>query len=79
MHLKKEKTTPEKPCVGVYGLTGCAGCQLSIIFNENELLRLAELISIPSFPFIKEKKKESRGFDLVFMEGSVTHKDDLEV
>ena len=43
-----------KPKVGVYGLTGCAGCQLSIIFNEDEILQIVDLVELRAFPFIKE-------------------------
>jgi len=34
--LKTDKNKKLK--VGVYGITGCSGCQLSIIFNEEEIL-----------------------------------------
>ncbi len=67
-----------KPKVGVYGLTGCAGCQLSIIFNEDEILDLVSLIDLRAFPFIKEHNKDE-SFDLVFCEGLVASNEDLEV
>jgi sulfhydrogenase subunit delta len=67
-----------KPKVGIYGLTGCAGCQLSIIFNEDEILDLISLIDLRAFPFIKEKNYDEE-FDLVFMEGLVASANDLEV
>ncbi len=63
--------------VGVYGITGCAGCQLSIIFNEEELLDIIELVDLKAFPFVKEVNIEEH-FDLVFMEGLVADKEDLE-
>ncbi len=66
-----------KPTVGFYGLTGCAGCQLSVIFNEEELLDVVEVIDLKSFPFIREKEFEGP-FDLVFVEGLVADKEDLE-
>ena len=65
--------------VGVYSITGCAGCQLSIIFNEDELLSLIDLIDLKAFPFIKEQNVEEGGFDFVFMEGLVAGNEDLEV
>jgi len=49
-----------KPKAGFYGITGCAGCLLSVIFNEDELLSMANALDIVSFPFIKEKNSEGR-------------------
>lgn len=68
----------EKVIVGVYGLTGCAGCQLSILFNEDEILDLISLIDLRAFPFIKEHNEDEK-FDIVFMEGLVASNNDLEV
>ena len=67
-----------KPKVGVYGLTGCAGCQLSILFNEDEILYLISLVDLRAFPFIKEHN-DDESFDLVFCEGLVASNDDLKV
>lgn len=66
-----------KPKVGVYGLTGCAGCQLTIIFNEDEILDLIDLVDLKAFPFIKGHN-ENETFDLVFCEGLVASNEDLE-
>ncbi len=71
-------TTKPKPKVGVYGLTGCAGCQLSIIFNEDEIIDLISLIDLKAWPFIKGVNYDEK-FDLVLMEGLVASKNDLEV
>tara|TARA_Y100000310_G_scaffold313012_1_gene360886 strand:+ start:3805 stop:4596 length:792 start_codon:yes stop_codon:yes gene_type:complete len=76
MRLRIIKMT--KPKVGFYGITGCAGCLLSAIFNEDDILPLTKIVDIVAFPFIKEKKDES-GFDIVFMEGLVASKEDLRV
>jgi sulfhydrogenase subunit delta len=64
--------------VGVYGITGCAGCQLSVAFNEDELLTLFELLDVQAFPFVTSANKEE-GFDLVLMEGLVASPRDLEL
>jgi len=68
----------QKLKVGIYGITGCAGCQLSIIFNEDELLHLIDLIDLRAFPFVKEVNADE-SFDYVFIEGLVADKEDLEV
>jgi sulfhydrogenase subunit delta len=65
-----------KPRVAFYGLTGCAGCQLSFIFNEEEILKILELVDVCSFPFIREREDPGE-FDITFMEGLVASKDDL--
>ena len=64
--------------VGVYGITGCAGCQLSIVFNEDEILDIIKLVDLKAFPLIKEVNTNEE-FDCVFMEGLVASKEDLEV
>src|SRR3989344_8932179 len=63
--------------VGFYGITGCAGCQLSVIFEEDELLDIVEAIDIRAWPFIKEINYDEE-FDYIFMEGLVANKQDKE-
>ncbi len=64
--------------MGFYGITGCAGCLLSVIFNEDEILDLVEIIELKAFPFIKEVNPADH-FDYVFVEGLVASKDDVAV
>ena len=66
----------EKLRIGVFSITGCAGCQLSVIFNEDELLSLLDVINLRAFPFVKEVNAE-QDFDYVLMEGLVATKEDL--
>ncbi|MBW2971791.1 hypothetical protein KY359_02030 [Candidatus Woesearchaeota archaeon] len=73
---KANKST--KPVVAFYDLTGCQGCVLTFLFNEDELLDLAGQVDIKAFRFAKGAKDESR-FDLVFVEGLVANNSDLEV
>lgn len=68
----------DKPKVGIYGITGCYGCLLSFIYNEDELLKLIDIIDLKAFPFIKEKREEKK-FDIVFLEGTVVNKEDLKI
>jgi len=67
-------TTKKK--VGFYGLTGCAGCLLSVIFDE--VLDIINAVDIVSFPFIKGKNSDER-LDICFVEGTVVSEDDLEI
>jgi sulfhydrogenase subunit delta len=70
--------TERKLSVGFYGITGCAGCLLSFIFNEDEIMDMVNLIDLKAFPFIKEVNPDD-SFDCVFIEGLVASKEDLEV
>ncbi|PIN70814.1 NADH:ubiquinone oxidoreductase [Candidatus Woesearchaeota archaeon CG11_big_fil_rev_8_21_14_0_20_57_5] len=67
-----------KPKVGFYGITGCAGCLLSFIFNEDEILDLVNAVDLKAFPFIKEVNPDEQ-FDFIFLEGLVADAEDLEV
>lgn len=69
--MKKKKLK-----VGLFAITGCQGCLLSVIFNEDQILSMLSLIDIQAFPFIKNKNAEGR-FDVVFLEGVVCSNDDL--
>lgn len=75
MPSKKKKTL--KPKVGFFGITGCAGCLLSVIFNEEDLLPILSNIDLVAFPFIKGDNPESR-LDIAFIEGTVVSNNDLE-
>ncbi|MBW2997531.1 hypothetical protein KY349_04290 [Candidatus Woesearchaeota archaeon] len=68
----------KKPAVGFYDLTGCNGCLLSFLFNEDEVLDIAQHVDIKTFRLIKDVKDEKK-FDIVFMEGLVASNNDLEV
>ena len=67
-----------KAKLGVFGLTGCAGCQLSIIFNEDEILHVLDLVELHAFPFIKGHNSHEK-FDIALVEGLVASNNDLEV
>ncbi len=76
---KKRKTAEKgKPKVGFYGITGCAGCLLEVIFQEDNIFALFDYLNISSFPFIKEDNIEGNDFDIIFVEGTVVHHEDLE-
>jgi len=68
----------EKLKCGFYGITGCAGCLLSVIFNEDELLNIIEFVDLKAFPFVKEVNADEK-FDWVFVEGLVADQEDLDV
>ncbi|MBT4022206.1 hypothetical protein HN789_01500 [archaeon] len=73
VHPKKAEP---KLKVGIYGLTGCAGCQLSVVFNEDDILDVFEIVSITAFPFFKGHNIHD--VDIAIVEGLVASNDDLE-
>lgn len=67
----------KKPRLAVFKLASCGGCQLTLLNAEDELLGLAEAVTIAWFP--EATDAATRGsFDLTLVEGSVTTIDDVE-
>lgn len=66
----------DKLKIGIYGITGCAGCLLSVLY-EDIFLELTHLLDIKAYPLVKEERYKGR-FDIVFLEGTVTYSDDIE-
>ncbi|MFZ5954930.1 MAG: hypothetical protein ACOYT4_00745 [Nanoarchaeota archaeon] len=71
------KTKNKKPTIGVYGISGCAGCMLSILF-EDTFKEICELVEIKAFPLVKENNYNGN-FDLLFIEGTVCFDEDIIV
>ncbi len=67
-----------KPKVGFYDVTGCQGCLLSVIFNEDELLDIVSAVDIKEFRFIMGEKYDGP-LDICFIEGAIVNKDDEEM
>ena len=72
-----KRTKQRKPRVGVHSITGCAGCQLSFYFVEDILLELIGKIHLVAAPMLKGKNEEVN-YDVLFVEGSVSSKEDLD-
>lgn len=62
--------------IGIYGITGCMGCQLNILYQK-EILDILNAIDLKSFPVGKEKNVENEVFDIIFLEGVVVNQKDL--
>jgi len=69
------KTQTKKPKVGFYGISGCSGCLLTVLY-EDCFKELLNLVDIKSFPFIKEDKYKGK-FDYCFIEGTVCFDEDI--
>jgi sulfhydrogenase subunit delta len=69
-------TTTPKPAVGIFGLTGCAGCQLAILNCERELLDLVALLDLQEFLMAASNGHGEPQLDLAFVEGAVLSRRD---
>lgn len=59
----------EKPKIGVFGFTGCEGCQLQIANKEETLGDLLGVVEIMNFRLISSDKHDD--YDIAFVEGSI--------
>jgi len=71
-------TGTDRPKVGIFGLTGCAGDQLQILNCEDEFLRLAEAVEIVDWVMAKSDNDSNCRLDIAFVEGVVATERDLE-
>lgn len=66
----------DKPKVGIFGLTGCAGEQIVILNCEDQLLELAAALDIRSFHTAMTGNDEECDVDIAFVEGAVLQPED---
>ncbi|MFH1308012.1 MAG: Ni/Fe hydrogenase subunit delta [archaeon] len=64
-----------KPKIGIYGISGCAGCLLTFLY-EDCFKEISNLFDIKAFPMIKEDSYQGN-FDYVFIEGTVCFDEDI--
>ena len=67
-----------KPTVGIFGLTGCAGDQLVILNCEDRLLDLAALIDIREFLMASSENDTACTLDVALVEGAVVSQRDAD-
>ena len=65
-----------RPRVAFFELSSCEGCQLQIINNEATLLDFLALVRVVNFR--EAMTERSDDYDIAFVEGSVTRKDEIE-
>lgn len=67
----------KKPKLAVWKFASCDGCQLSLLDCEDEILDIANLITIANFP--EASRKIIKGpYDISLVEGSITTPHDIE-
>ncbi len=77
MKKTKNKKKNKNLKIGIYGISGCAGCLLTMIY-EPLFKEISKLVNIKSFPLIKEDTYKGK-FDYVFIEGTVCFDEDIIV
>jgi sulfhydrogenase subunit delta len=65
-----------KPKVGVFGLTGCGGCQLEVLNFEDYLLDFLNAVDIVHFTEAISEHNDT--YEIALIEGSVTTNHDIE-
>jgi sulfhydrogenase subunit delta len=65
-----------KPKVGVFGLTGCGGCQLEILNLEDQLIDFISAVDIVHFT--EAISEQSDTYEVALIEGSVSTMHDVE-
>jgi len=61
----------EKPKVGIFKFTGCAGCQMEIFRMEDQFLNLLKLFDITYWKMAK-RNNEEKGWDIALVEGGIS-------
>jgi len=72
------KAAKKLPTVGIYGLTGCAGDQLTIVNCEDQILDIFGCAEIRSFLMAMSNNTEDK-MDVALVEGSVSTNGDLKM
>jgi len=60
-----------KPTLGVYGFTGCAGCQLAILDCEDELIDIFSAVDIKVFYEAMSNNEDEAHVNVALVEGSI--------
>jgi len=61
----------EKPKIGIFKFTGCAGCQMEILRMEDKFLDLLKLFDITYWKMAKRDNDE-KGWDIALVEGGIS-------
>ncbi len=71
------KNQKPKLKVGIYGISGCAGCLLTVLY-EDLFKEITKLVDVKAFPMIKQDSYKG-DFDYVFIEGTVCFDEDIKL
>jgi len=59
-------------------LTGCSGCQLSLLNAEGELAAAAEVLALVDFPLVTSRNDRRAALDVALVEGAISTPDELQ-
>jgi sulfhydrogenase subunit delta len=59
------------PTLGIYGFTGCAGCQLAVLDCEDQLLDIFSAVDIKVFYEATSGNDDEANVDIALVEGSI--------
>lgn len=77
MNKMANSTKNQKLKVGIFGITGCMGCQLNILYQK-DIMTILDAVNLAAFPVGKEINDFDDDFDIIFLEGVVVSEKDLE-
>jgi sulfhydrogenase subunit delta len=67
----------KKPRIGIYALTSCYGCQLSIAMTA-KIMQIMDKVEMKSFYMLSSNSSMHEKVDIAFVEGSVSTQQDLK-
>ena len=67
---------PARPRVAVFDFTGCEGCQLQLANKEETLVDFLKAIEVVKFREVSSGRGD--GYDIAFVDGSITRQDEVE-
>jgi coenzyme F420-reducing hydrogenase gamma subunit len=69
----------EKPKVGVFKLSSCAGCQMVMIYHHDYLPEILGAVDIKNFKMARRDNDPEAKFDLALIEGAVTEPEHIKL
>jgi coenzyme F420-reducing hydrogenase gamma subunit len=69
----------EKPKVGVFKLSSCAGCQMVLIYHHDYLPQILGAVDITNFKMARRDNDPEGKFDLALVEGAVTEPEHVKL
>ena len=68
----------DKPSLGFYSFTGCAGCQLAILDCEDQLLDIFSAVNVRVFYEAMSDNDDEAKVDIALVEGSINTDEQME-
>jgi len=67
-----------KKVIGIYELTGCAGCALEVINLEDKVLKVFDAFEVAVFLMAKSDNDYEKEVDVALVDGSVSTEEEIE-